>query len=259
MKRLDAPGHYGRRDGHAMAPRTDGAASWSVRRRTDVVEVGYGSGTHFPQYAALHTGSGFLRLNYGPDSTWGTSVVLPPSFWLAGRYHQGAALAVDWRVAGRALLLTFTAAVANLRVRGALRLTPPGRDTISGTVTIEVDGAIEADRRPGEAFKLVSLTSMRISDRVWDVSSVEIGSRSFPIPANGWVVAPPMTSHRLAARGGSSSWKQNAPTVELTLARPCAMTGWVTPTRDRDDDNVAVWAAGDEMLTSWSYTVTAKP
>ena len=39
--------------------------SWSVAQRDRIIEVGYGNRSDFPQYAALHTDSSFLRLNYG--------------------------------------------------------------------------------------------------------------------------------------------------------------------------------------------------
>lgn len=49
--------------------------TWSVRQNGDIVEIAYGSGTDFPQDAALHLDSSYFRMNYGPDSGWGTSVI----------------------------------------------------------------------------------------------------------------------------------------------------------------------------------------
>ncbi len=54
----------------------DKAMSWSVTQRGSIIEIAYGNGTDFPQYAALHLESSYLRMNYGPDSGWGTSVIL---------------------------------------------------------------------------------------------------------------------------------------------------------------------------------------
>lgn len=38
--------------------------SWSVAQRGNIVEVGYGGGSDFPQYAAHHADSSYLRLNF---------------------------------------------------------------------------------------------------------------------------------------------------------------------------------------------------
>ena len=57
------------------------APAWSVSRNGNILEISYGSDSDYPQYAALHLDSSYLRMNYGPGSGWGTSVVLFPSFW----------------------------------------------------------------------------------------------------------------------------------------------------------------------------------
>lgn len=246
------------RDHDTESPRPSAARSWSLRRRGRIAEVGYGGGTHFPQYAALHTESGFLRLNYGPGAAWGTSIVVLPSFWCAARYYQGAPLSLDWRIDGRELVLSFTARISSLRAQGEVRLQPPARNCLSGTVSVELEGRLELDRRPGEAFKLVAFSSMHISDGVWDVSSVQIDARSFPIPRDGWLMRQPVPGRLLVARGGSSVLKTNAPTLELQMDRRRTMTGWVTPTTDSNDDNVSAWVASDHAVPSWRYGFAAK-
>src|SRR5687767_7479286 len=85
--------------GHAVPAR------WSVTHSKRQLRIFYRSGTRVPQYGALHLDSGYLRLNYGPASGWGTSIVLPPAFWSRGRYHQGAPVSATWQVAGVDLVL----------------------------------------------------------------------------------------------------------------------------------------------------------
>jgi len=36
-------------------------------------------------------------------------------------------------------------------------------------------------------------------------------------------------------------------------------SGWVTPSNDPNDDNVGFWAASNQIIRSWQYTVIAKP
>ncbi len=51
----------------------------------------------------------------------------------------------------------------------------------------------------------------------------------------------------------------NAPSIEVTLDEPMQITGWVTPSNDPNDDNVGFWAASNQIIQSWQYTVIAKP
>src|SRR5205823_6620028 len=74
-----------------------GRARWHVCRRGCQLRVHHGAGDHYPQYAALHLDSSYLRLADGPASGWGTSVILLPSFWSGGRLQQGAPVSAAWR------------------------------------------------------------------------------------------------------------------------------------------------------------------
>jgi hypothetical protein len=86
---------------------------WSFRQRGDILEIAYGSGTSYPQYAALHTDTSYLRMNYGPGSGWGTPAVLLPSFWTGGAYYQGARITLDnIRVEGGELAIRFSGTIA---------------------------------------------------------------------------------------------------------------------------------------------------
>ncbi len=234
------------------------ANSWSVTHKGHIIEVGYGCGSTFPQYAALHTDCGFLRLNYGPDSAWGTSIALLPALWVAGTYYQGAPITVASRNKGKHLLVLFTGSIADLRVHGHIRLIPPAPDLIHATVMVTVDGNVKVDHRPGEAFKPVSLSSMHISADLWDARFAQIDSRAFPIPAGGWLIQPPTVGRRFSLRAGSSTWKTNAPSVEILLDEDRDITGWKADSSDPDDDNLGFWAATDHVLRLWQYAVIAK-
>jgi hypothetical protein len=234
------------------------ARTWSAVRRGNIVEVGYGSGIDFPQYAALHTDSGFLRLNAGRGSGWGTSVVLHPSFWEAGHYHQGAPISTVWRHDGTSFSIAYSGSISGLRTHGEIRLTPPAPDRLCCTVSVAVEGAVKLDRRPGEAFKPVVLSSMHVSAEQWDALAVRVGSQSFQIPEAGWIIQPVAIGRRFGLTGGSSTWKSDAPTIEVELDREFKITGWKSSSSNPDDDNLGVWAAADDVIRAWLYTVTAR-
>ena len=90
-----------------------------------MLEAGFGHGDHFPQYVAFHADSGFLRLNGGPGSDWGTSVVVLPSFWEGGRYHQGGPISVTSQASQSSLMLSFLGSVSGLRVLGEVHVRQP--------------------------------------------------------------------------------------------------------------------------------------
>ena len=164
---------------------TSVADAWSVASSGSVLQISCGSGADTPQYAALHTESGYLRMNVGTGSGWGTSVVLVPSFWSGGRLFQGAPASTTWRVEGADLLLSFSATISTLAVAGEVRLVPPARAVLSATVTVDVSGDAVMDRRPGEAFKPVMLSSMHVSDASWDARVAFADAQSFQLPDEG--------------------------------------------------------------------------
>jgi hypothetical protein len=238
----------------ASAASTD---SWSAAQRASIVEVGFGGGVDFPQYAAFHTDRGFLRLNYGRESGWGTSVIVLPSFWEAGRYCQGARISVAYSPEVTDFVISFSGSISGLRILGEVRLAPPTTNLISCTISVATDGDLRLDRRPGETFKPVVLSSMHVSTDQWDAELVEIDSEPFRIPESGWIVRPAVIGNRFALRGGSSTWKTHAPSVQIELDRRLEITGWKTDSSNPNDDNLAVWAATDRVLPCWTYTVTA--
>jgi hypothetical protein len=233
--------------------------AWRVAQTGSLVEVSYGRGLSAPIYAALHTESGFLRLNYGPHSGWGTSIILLPSLWVAGSYHQGGQIRTDWRKEGGDIEISFLGSISGLRAHGKIRLSPPESDSISGTVTVNVDGDVNLDCRPREAFKPVTLSSMHISADDWDARSAHVDTQSFQIPAWGWIIPPSALGRRFELKAGSSNWKTNAPTLEIELDEGREIAGWKTPSCNPNDDNLSLWAATDDVIRSWRYTFTAKP
>jgi hypothetical protein len=93
------------------------AQSWSLRVRGTVLEIFYSTGGSAPQYAALHLDSSYFRLNYGPGSSWGTSVILMPAFWSNGVYYQGAPVSWSHRLEGADLVLLLSGRIATLQVQ----------------------------------------------------------------------------------------------------------------------------------------------
>ncbi len=55
--------------------------TWSVSQNGTLLEIAYGSGTSFPQYAALDLNSSYFRMIYSSSAGWGTSVILLPVYW----------------------------------------------------------------------------------------------------------------------------------------------------------------------------------
>jgi uncharacterized repeat protein (TIGR01451 family) len=234
--------------------------TWHVKKIGNELRIHYGSGTNFPQYAVLHLDSGYFRLNYGPNSGWGTSIVLPPSFWSNGVYYQGTPVNASWRIESSKLIISITGTISSLDISSQVQLWPPIKnENIIAEIKTEIDGSVPLDTRPGEAFKPIMLSSMHISPTIWDTQTAYACLRVSSIPQSGWIFQPPAYVALFGLQGGASNWKINAPTVEVMLDRPMQVTGWVTPSNDPNDDNVALWAATDKVLTSWSYTVRTGP
>jgi len=236
------------------------AQTWLVRQRGTILEIAYGSGSHFPQYAALHLDSSYFRMVYSPQSRWGTSVILMPAFWSGGRYYQGAPVTASWRTEGNTLLLSLSGTIASVQVSLEVRLSPPAKNSLVAQVkTLSVTGNLTLDNRPGEAFKPVMLSSMHVSPTQWDTRAAYVEGRLYNLPSSGWVVYHAKTASRFGLIGGSSSWKTAAPTMEVVLRQPKTLqvTGWVTYSTNPNDDNVGFWAASPQVLRSWEYTLRA--
>lgn len=238
---------------------------WQVARNKRILAVHYGQGRAFPQIAALHLKSGYFRLTCGPCG-WGTSVVLLPTFWTQGALFQGAPIEARWQIEENALRIVFKSRIAQLEVEGQIDLLPPKADSVTAKVSVHVDGHAALDHRTGEAFKPVMLSSMRVADDLWDANLAFVGAhsefegdQSWPLPSRGWIMQPGATKKTASfgLQGGTSRWKKNAPTVEIALDRKLRVSGWVTPSRNPNDDNIGLWAASSCLLRSWSYTIVS--
>lgn len=238
--------------------RIPGANNWSLVKKGGLVEISHGNNSTFPQYAALHTRDSYFRMNYGQGSGWGTSTILMPSFWQNDSLYQGAPILTNFKHAGPDLVLNFVGSISSLRANGQIRLLPPQKDSLRAIVAMNVSGNVVLAQRPGEAFKPLMLSSMRVSDTQWDASSAFVDSQTFSLPASGWIIQPPISGKTFGLKGGTSRWKTNAPDVEvrLTVARP--ITGWVIASQDPNDDNIGFWAASDTVVRTWQYTLIAK-
>lgn len=245
--------------GVSASPLQPGNGSWVVTQSGDILQIAYGSGTNFSQYGALHLSSSYFRLNYGPDSSWGTSVILFPVFWSGGVYYQGAPVTdYSWQVVNQNLVLSIAGTIGGLNVSSQVNLSPPAENSITAQVTTTVSGNIPLDNKPGEAFKPVMLSSMHTSSTQWDTRMAFVGCQYFDIPVNSWIIPSPFIINNIfGLLGGTSGWKSNAPTVWIVLDRPMQITGWVTPSTAPSDDNVGFWAAVDEILPSWSFRIIA--
>ncbi|MBZ0292335.1 MAG: hypothetical protein K8L99_07180 [Anaerolineae bacterium] len=235
------------------------SSRWMVDQNGDEVRIFAKRGREFPQYGALDLASSYFRLNYGSQSGWGTSIVLLPSFWSSGTYYQGAPVTLTCDIRGRSLTLHLNGTIGGLNVSETVKLSPPSAKSIKARVTASLTGSVPLDNRPGEAFKLMMLSSMHISDEQWDTNRACAGSRCVSIPASKWIipVQPPLNRSSFQLHGGTSSWNTNTPTVKINLGRRRQIAGWVTPSSDPNDDNVGFWANSDTLLTSWKYTIIA--
>jgi hypothetical protein len=236
--------------------------SWSVTLRGDTLEIAYGRGSDYPQYAVLHLDSGCLRMVYGPDCGWGTSVVVMPSFWERGNYYQGAPIQAAWSIDGDVLVVSFSGTIQDLDVTGTISLSPPAHDSIRADVAVDMTGTVNLDDRPGEAFKPVMLSSMHVSSENCDCQSAYAWRTSFGIPASGEIVDPPVSGSAFGLEGGTSAWKTNAPTVDVQLQGTMPISGypirgWVTASDDPNDDNVGLWASWGPA-DHWEYYLVVR-
>jgi hypothetical protein len=140
-----------------------------------------------------------------------------------------------------------------------MELDPPTSDQLVAHVAVTTSGTISLDSRPGEAFKLLMLSSMHESSTVWDSATTMVGSNEISIPDSGWIVSPPgTTTQHFGLIGGTSTWKTNAPTVTIDMTGSLVpeVTGWVTVSSNPNDDNVGLWGASEQVETAWAYQVT---
>lgn len=238
------------------------SSSWLVDKLDDQVRIFHQNGTAFPQYGALHLNDSYFRLNYGPGSEWGTSVILMPAFWSGGKYYQKTGISVSCTISNTNVVMTVKGSQLNLNTTAKVTVLNPATSSITAKVSASLTGTVPIDTRPGEAFKPVMLSSMHISDTQWDTKQACAGSTCFAIPKTGFIISTTQIINASAFRlvGGTSPWKTNAPTILINnLNTQRRIQGWVDGTKtSTNDDNVGFWAAADKLLTSWSYQIVAK-
>ena len=231
--------------------------------------IAFGSGVDPPQFAALHPKSGYFRLVC--KTTWGTSIVLPPVFWSGGVLTQGMPLEATHYVEGDRLVIDATGNKNGLKVTLRVALSPPGDGRIEAVVDGKCEGAVALDAKPGEAFKPVMLSSMRIGcgadgvSKEWDARAAIVEGRpdlefDDTVASHAFFLPPtPFKVRRFGFRGGKSRFQpaEPAPTVEILFPDPVQIAGYRTRSCDHDDDNLAFWAGSDTVLSSWHYTITA--
>jgi hypothetical protein len=200
-----------------------------------------------------------LRLTGGPPSGWGTSLLLLPVSWRAGRStpDQGAPVTARWQVDEPDLVLAVGGTMAGLAVAATVRLAPRDHhqrcpDHHDGAGHPPAGAALRRGLQAGHA-----LLDAYSSRTCWDTQAALAGGRTYPIPEQGWISPSPVAAARFGLHGGRSRWQAQAPTIEVILARPLPITGWVTASQDPHDDNVGWWAAADQVVPAWSYSVRA--
>ncbi len=202
--------------------------SWIVTQSGTILSMAYGTGSNFPQYAALDLSSGYLRLVYSQSAVWGTSTIIVPALWSGGIYYQGAPITATWKTDGTDLIISFAGTISTLAFQGTARISPPANNSILAVVSMTTSGSVAIDSSPNEAFKPVMLSSMNISSNTWDAQSAYAGTQTYSLPASGWIISPAVNGVEFGLNGGTSTWKTNAPTVDILLAQSLPITGWIT-------------------------------
>jgi hypothetical protein len=230
-------------------------AQWTAGMNGSVEQFSYGNS----QYIAFDTSSSYLRMIYGPTSGWGTSVVTTPCFWSGGHLYQGTPVTVTWSASNNVLTVNYTGSIANLKVSGTLVFQPPANNQLTATASVTVTGSQSLDNRPGEAYKPVFLSSMHDSSSVWDSTDAYNGVNWTALPVSGLIFNATTTGSRLTMDGGTSTWKTNAPTMDIYLNNMSMTTmGWVTQDTNPNDDNVGFWLGGNTLIPSYSYSLVCR-
>ena len=248
-------------------PETDKCLNFPLRWETtvneDILQINYGFHIYFPQFAALHLNSGYLRMLYKEEGGWGTSISLIPSFWENGELHLGTDIEIlSTKVEECELIIEFSGQIRSLMVEGTLRFLPLDleQEEFEAEVSIQTTGHLQLDSKPGEAYKLAFLSSMNLGiDDTWDAQNAFVDNITYPFPQQeGRIIDPPVGAKQFGVQGGTSSWKADAPTIEILLEEPYLISGWKTASQDPNDDNIGVWAASDSVVDAFQYRIIAK-
>jgi len=249
------------------------------RVKTQLLEIYYNrssdSNEDYAQYGVIDLKSSYFRLNYGPQSLWGTSVCIFPPFWkkegTTATYYQGCPITYAINKSTNPnqteqLVLDLTGTNQGIYISGWLTINPPEGNSIMAKIYILVQNTnnitIDFENHPNEAFKPVFISSMRINDQNWDANFAFAGSQKYTIPASGLFINPPVSATIFGVEGGTSDWQKqngNLPciSIKIELNKQMNITGFVTSSNNPNDDNVGFWAATSKFSSSWEYTITA--
>jgi hypothetical protein len=250
------------------------SSAWSYTDRGDIIEIGYQVVRgHFPQIAAIHRENGALRLTYLPSGGWGTCVY-PFAFWEGGRFIRGERVMLAHFVAEKNHPENLLVRLVGHNADIILRIPPPQPGVTRAEIAVKLvrQPAVDQRNMPGEAFQLVHLGSMHLSDTQWDsrYAYVDGPPRDLPqnryalvvarrpFPSAGFIFENFKAGNLFGLEGGDSNWEPNAPAVEVKMDRPVKINGWVTPANNPDQENIALWGGLDKPVASWSYTITAR-
>jgi hypothetical protein len=263
------------------------AQTWSVTNTTNNVgrpalNINYGSPqTGYPECAEFDLGSSFFRLSPDSSTAWASSILLNPAYWSNNAYTQGGTLTLQSHsVVNGNLVLNFTGVVGSLSTASTVTIHPPAMsatgtnavDSIQADVSVAVTGSVVLDpQHPGEAFKVMAVSSMHDSDTVWDNQYIQSGAGSkFTYPdAPGWVIPNGVvTANNFQLQGGISTWQTQssggraAPTISVTLDKARPILAHLQAASSPNNDNVEAWAAsdndGETVQSNWKYSVKAQ-
>ncbi len=111
---------------------------WGVTQQDDDLQIAFGRASDYPQYASLDLKSGYLRMIYGPEAGWGTSVLLLPSFWSGGTLHQSGQVSANWETIHSTLVVTLHGSVSGLLTHVQVTFYPPLDDTLLAYVSAKM-------------------------------------------------------------------------------------------------------------------------
>lgn len=173
--------------------------------------------------------------------------------------------------------MNLSASFRGLHLRGKMVLLTPTDRSVIAWFELEANWSLPLGTKKGESFKPVALSSMRVSDKIFDASEAMIDDGRVAVPAQGTFPANfPHIAQEFGLVGGRSiriesvqyphkipgQWPtkevpKNGPSVTIKLDRPMEIMGYVTPSNNQDDDNVSVWANIDGGVQVWSYLIEA--
>ena len=249
-------------------------------------------GTSWPACFAIYS-SGYFRLAPVTDkaTSFGTSIVLGPSYWSAYRYFHNPKLD-SVRVEGslqdsEVLEITATGRLGAMDVEYRIRLHRPSDQATTCDVTETgkwVDETVldSSKKVTHQAFKIVQFSSMYLDGTYHDANFARYIGRDGYVAADltnpdALVFTDPLPMREPwleVAHTDKEGWQGATPSVCVTLrgnsfAPEFTPQGWVAATNNQNDDNVGIWlnwdkapmrfVVGDKVEGSFTVTASADP